>query len=81
MSGALEALWHDWRGDWHRAHEAAQEDHSRDGSWAHAYLHRKEGDPGNAGYWYVRAGRKMPAERVTLDAEREAMARELVGRT
>lgn len=79
LSGALQALWHDWRGDWGRAHECAQEDHSRDGSWAHAYLHRKEGDIGNAGYWYARAGRRMPAEGVTLEAEREAMARELLG--
>ena len=27
------------------------------GSWVHAYLHRKEGDLCNAGYWYRRAGR------------------------
>ena len=25
--------------------------------WVHAYLHRKEGDLGNAGYWYHRAGK------------------------
>jgi hypothetical protein len=53
---------------------------SRDGSWVHAYLHRKEGDPGNAGYWYARAGRPMPARSVTLGAEWAAMARELVAR-
>jgi hypothetical protein len=23
-----------------------------EGSWVHAYLHRKEGDQGNAAYWY-----------------------------
>ena len=74
----VQALWHDARGDWERAHQCAQDDHGRDGSWVHAYLHRKEGDLGNAGYWYSRAGRKMPAPSVTLDAEWEAMARELV---
>jgi hypothetical protein len=42
VSGAVCALWHDMRGDWERAHEAAQEDGSRDGAWVHAYLHRKE---------------------------------------
>jgi len=29
------------KGDWKRAHEAAQQDEDR-GSWVHAYLHRKE---------------------------------------
>jgi hypothetical protein len=74
----VQALWHDARGDWERAHNCAQEEHGRDGSWIHAYLHRKEGDLGNAGYWYSRAGRKMPAPTVTLEAEWEAIARELV---
>ena len=80
MSGALRALWHDARGDWDGAHECAQEDTSRDGSWVHAYLHRKEGDEGNAGYWYARAGRPVPAKGVTLAAEWAAIARELVAR-
>lgn len=76
----VQAMWHDARGDWEKAHQCAQDDHGRDGSWVHAYLHRKEGDLGNAGYWYSRAGRKMPAPSVTLEAEWEAIARELVGR-
>ena len=79
-SGALRALWHDARGDWDTAHDCAQEDKSRDGSWVHAYLHRKEGDEGNAGYWYARAGRQMPTAGTTLAAEWEAIARELAGR-
>jgi hypothetical protein len=76
----LQALWHDARGDWKRAHECAQEDHGRDGSWVHAYLHRKEGDLGNAGYWYSRAGRPMPDKNVTLATEWVEIARELVTR-
>ena len=80
LSGALQALWHDGRGDWERAHDCAQEDKGRDGSWVHAYLHRKEGDEGNAGYWYARAVRAEPPKGVTLDAEWAAMVRELVGR-
>lgn len=79
LSGALAGLWHDGRGDWEAAHTAAQDDHGKAGSWVHAYLHRKEGDAGNAGYWYARAGRRMPADNVTLAAEWEAMARELLG--
>lgn len=77
LGGAVQALWHDARGDWQRAHECAQDDRSRAGSWVHAYLHRKEGDPGNAGYWYARAGRPMPAANVTLETEWAAIAREL----
>ena len=28
-------------------------------AWVHAYLHRKEGDLSNAGYWYRRAGKPV----------------------
>jgi hypothetical protein len=65
----LQALWHDAQGDWERAHEVCQQAKSRDGDWVHAYLHRKEGDAGNASYWYARAGRSMPEEAVSLEAE------------
>jgi hypothetical protein len=44
-------LWWDGKGDWTRAHESAQRDEGIEGSWVHAYLHRKEGDQGNAAYW------------------------------
>lgn len=79
-SGAVQSLWHDARGDWEKAHDWAQEDHGRAGSWVHAYLHRKEGDLGNAGYWYARAGRAMPNQNVTLETEWAAIARELIGK-
>jgi hypothetical protein len=67
LSRPLLALWHDARGDWTAAHEVAQEIKDATGSWIHAYLHRKEGDLGNAGYWYHRAGR--PERSGSLDAE------------
>jgi hypothetical protein len=67
MSGALAALLHDAAGNWEAAHDAAQVDVSADGAWVHAYLHRKEGDIGNAGYWYRRAGR--PIAKGDLTAE------------
>lgn len=56
----LLALWHEGRGDWDASHNIAQDVHSKEGSWVHAYLHRKEGDIWNADYWYNRAGRKRP---------------------
>jgi len=77
LSGARAGLWYDARGDWEAAHDAAQADKSKAGSWVHAYLHRKEGDEGNAGYWYALAGRQMPAKSLTLGAEWEAIARAL----
>jgi hypothetical protein len=64
---ALAGLWWDAKGDWTRAHESAQQDEGKDGSWVHAYLHRKEGDQGNAAYWYSRAGKPVCKE--PLDAE------------
>ncbi len=68
----LKALWYDAIGDWDRAHSIAQEVGTRDGSWVHAYLHRKEGDLGNARYWYGRAGRQE--SQMTLQAEWEQIA-------
>jgi hypothetical protein len=52
---ALAGLWWDAKGDWTKAHEAAQQDEGPAGAWVHAYLHRKEGDASNAAYWYGRA--------------------------
>lgn len=67
FSPALRAMWHDAKGNWAAAHAVAQEIEDRTGSWVHAYLHRKEGDLGNAGYWYRRAG--QPAAHDTLEEE------------
>ena len=61
LSLALAGLWWDAKGEWTKAHESAQQDEGPSGSWVHAYLHRKEGDSTNAGYWYRRAG-KPPSE-------------------
>jgi hypothetical protein len=67
FSPALAGLWWDAKGSWKRAHESAQRDGSPAGSWVHAYLHRKEGDLSNAGYWYRRA--QKPASQCTLEHE------------
>jgi hypothetical protein len=64
----LAALWHDRKGNWEASHAIAQ---SREGTQAydrlHAYLHRKEGDVGNAGYWYRQA--RSPDFKGSLEAE------------
>lgn len=73
---ALAGLWWDAKGDWTRAHESAQQDEGVEGSWVHAYLHRKEGDQSNAGYWYRRAGK--PVCRETLDVEWLSIVRDLL---
>ena len=77
-SAALVALWHDARGDWNRAHETAQDIEDDTGAWVHAYLHRKEGDLGNAGYWYRRAA--QPVARGTLAEEWDTIATALLDR-
>lgn len=41
--------------------------------WVHAYLHRVEGDLGNAGYWYRRAGK--PVASVPLNEEWASLVR------
>ena len=63
----LRALWHDAHGDWDEAHRIAQDIEDKAGAWVHAYLHRKEGDLGNAGYWYSRAGQPVATD--SLDDE------------
>jgi hypothetical protein len=77
LSGGLAALWWDIKGEWPRAHAAAQAQDDPAGAWVHAYLHRKEGDLANAGYWYRRAGR--PVAQGGLDEERHAILAALLG--
>lgn len=74
----LQALWYEAKGDWEQAHNLAQDVHTPDGSWIHAYLHRIEGDISNAEYWYHRANRKMP--KLPLREEWEAIVSELLMR-
>ena len=72
----VQALWWQAKGDWHRAHRLCQDARDRNGAWAHAYLHRVEGDETNAGGWYRRAG-KSPSS-LPLDREWEEIARALL---
>ena len=72
----LNALWHDAKGEWNKAHELVQDLSDENASWIHAYLHRKEGDTGNADYWYRRAGKKRPP--VSLEEEWEEIVSALI---
>src|SRR5271170_1820249 len=72
LSPSLRALWLDAHGDWDGAHDSAQADEGGAGDWVHAYLHRKEGDAGNAAYWYRRA--RKPVCKSSLDEEWAAIA-------
>ena len=74
---AAHALWWEAKGDWQQAHQCAQQQPDPEGAWAHAYLHRVEGDLGNASGWYGRAGR--PVSTAPLIEEWETIARALIG--
>jgi hypothetical protein len=78
LSEELQALWHTKKGNWEEAHGIAQEISSSWGSWMHAHLHLIEGDRGNAGYWYARAG-KQAGTVEGLEAEWRALAGEILG--
>ena len=76
IQAALVALWHDGRGSWDAAHRVAQDIEDETGAWVHAYLHRKEGDAGNAAYWYRRA--RQPIAVDSLEAEWARIAQALL---
>ncbi len=69
LSIEQKALWLAKAGKWDDSHDLCQDVPDPAGAWIHAYLHRVEGDLGNASYWYHRAGKEMPASGVTLDQE------------
>lgn len=72
----LKALWLDSRGEWDKAHSQVDELETARAVLVHAYLHRKQGDAGNAAYWYRQAGRAFPA--CTLEEERASLIDELL---
>jgi hypothetical protein len=77
LAAPLAALWWARKGDWDKAHKIVMEESSRDAAWVHAWLHRVEGDVGNAAYWYRQA--KRPAASGAHDAEWTAIAAALLG--
>ena len=60
ISVYLLAMWYDANNNWDKAHALVDSLNDATACWIHAYLHRKEGDIGNATYWYNKAAKKMP---------------------
>ena len=63
-------MWWAGKGDWNKAHAIVQDEDGADAAWVHAYLHRVEGDLGNAGYWYRRAGKPVATDPLEAEWER-----------
>ena len=76
LNAPLAALWWAKKGDWDKAHRIVMEEAGQDAAWVHAYLHRIEGDFGNAGYWYRQA--RKPVANGDLEAEWTAMVAALL---
>jgi hypothetical protein len=77
VSVPLAALWWAAKGDWNKAHVLVQPKIGADASWVHAYLHRREGEMGNAAYWYRRADKPYP--KASSEEEWEQIVAELLG--
>ena len=77
LAAPLAALWWAAKGDWNKAHNITQDQDTSDVAWIHAYLHRVEGDIGNAGYWYRQAGK--PVATGPLEAEWDEIVQSLLG--
>jgi hypothetical protein len=78
LAPALAALWWAGKDQWHKAHNIVMDESGKDCAWVHAYLHRVEGDLGNARYWYRQAQR--PVATAPLTAEWDVIAETLLQR-
>ena len=77
LAAELRVLWLARAGRWDQAHDQCQDLPDPAGAWIHGWLHRQEGDFGNAAYWYARAGKPVPARGLPLEDEWLAIARDL----
>jgi hypothetical protein len=69
LPAELRVLWLARAGRWDQAHDACQDLPDPAGAWIHAWLHREEGDYGNACYWYARAGKPAPGRHDSVEEE------------
>lgn len=70
MPNMLEVLKMIRAGKWNQAHEVVQHNNDKLSCLFHAYLHREEGDMGNASYWYRRAGEILPSNSLHEELDR-----------
>ena len=70
LDAPLAALWWTAKGCWDEAHKIVQDQETADAAWVHAYLHRVEGDLGNAGYWYRQANKPVASDPLETEWER-----------
>ena len=75
LSEELKALWLTKKDRWDEAHEVVNDIPGSMGSWIHAHLHLIEGDLGNAGYWYARAGKPARRDQSEIPEEWEELVR------
>jgi hypothetical protein len=76
ISAELQALWYEAKAEWGKAHALVQDLESDAAAWVHAYLHRREGDLSNAGYWYRRAHKTTP--NASLESEWDSLVSALL---
>ena len=57
------------QGSWDEAHRLVQAHSDPLSCRIHAYLHRVEGDLGNAAYWYRRARVEMPGDSLQVELD------------
>ena len=78
LSISARALWFAKAGHWDTAHDLCQNIPGNAGAWIHAHLHREEGDPSNAAYWYQQANKPFPPAKQSLSDEWLEIAGELL---
>jgi hypothetical protein len=69
LDAITRTLWFAKAGRWEEAHDLCQDLPDPAGAWIHAWLHREEGDLGNAAYWYARAHQPVPPKDLSLADE------------
>jgi hypothetical protein len=77
LDAPLAGLWWAAKGQWDQAHKIVQDESSAGAAWVHGYLHRVEGDLGNAGYWYRQAGQPVATD--SLESEWQRIVAALLG--
>ncbi len=78
LNPVARVLWLARVGYWDEAHDGCQDLPDPAVSWIHAWLHRQEGDLGNAMHWYSQAGKSAPPEGTSLKEEWLFIAKSLL---